>query len=239
MGILAIPLPERQGHRMALGPFSGNRQLLRTLLGATTGALIALAVSPLAGLVLAALAVVMTLVQVDGESLWDVSLDALRFQLRRIGATRGPGGAGLALQVRGDLLHDAEGGMWAAWELSPRPVFGRDPTELLEESRALLRLLPATTGEVFLVRVSEPWPRPPQDPPPAPKEQAVQRAYRDLQDELRRGRYRSRLFLLLPARVLVEPTAGPGAGPLHPPPSWSRVRGRELQRFTSTVAGPV
>ncbi len=238
MGDLAIPLPERQGHRMALGPFSGNRQMLRTLLAGTVGLLVAVAVSPLAGLLLAGVATALSLLQVDGESLWDLAVDALRFHLRRALLAREGDDGSLRLHARGDLIRDAGGGLWAAWELSPRPVFGRDPEELLQESRALLRLLPGTAGEVFLVRLAFPWPQPPVEPSPAPKEQAPYLAYRRLQEELRRGRYRTRLFLLLPARVLVEAAPGEGAGPVRPPPSWNRVRGRELQRVARAITGP-
>ncbi len=223
---------------MALGPFSGSRPMLRTLLSACLGLLIALAVSPLAGLLLAGVATALSLLQVEGESLWDLGSDALRFHLRRAFVTRDGNGPALSLRASGDMLHDAEGGLWAAWELPPRPVFGRDPEVLLEEARALLRLLPGTAGEAFLARVAFPWPEPPVTPPPEPKERAPFLAYRKLQEGLRRGRYQSRLFLILPARMLVEAASGEGAGTVHPPSSWTRVRGRELQGVARSLTGP-
>ncbi len=237
MGDLGILLPERQGHRMSLGPFPGSRALLRTLLSACAGLLVALALSPLAGLLLAGVATALSLLQVEGESLWDLVTDALRYHLRRVFVFREGDGPALSLRVRGDLLRDAEGSLWAAWELPPRPVFGKDPEGLLEEARALLRLLPGTAGDLFLVRLAVPWPDPPAGAPPAPSERAPFLSYRALQEELRHGRYQSRLFVLLPARVLMEGAPGETAGTVHPPPSWRRMRGRELQRVARRLAG--
>ena len=237
MGDLGIFLPERQGHRMSLGPFPGSRALLRALLSACVGLLVALTLSPLAGLLLAGVATALSLLQVEGESLWDLVSDLLRYHFRRATPFREGDRPALSLRVRGDLVHDAEGSLWAAWELEPRPVFGKDPEGLLEEARALLRLLPGTAGDLFLARLAVPWPDPPAGAPPAPPERAPYLSYRKLQEELRHGRYQSRLFLLLPARVLVERAPGETAGTVHPPPSWNRMRGRELQRMARRLAG--
>ncbi len=237
---LEVPLPERQGHRMLMGPFQGPTELLRALLGAGAGLLLALAVGPIEGLLLAAAFLGLNLVRWRDEPLWDLLRDALAYQLRQaLTSSRAPPAA---LGIDTDLLVDPEGGRWAAWEAPLLPVSGHDVRDLFAEAQRLLAALPAGWGEVFLARRAVPWTAVlPSGPPRPAAERLAWEGYRTLLRELTRNCYRHRLFVLVPARSLAPPKDPDGPAPFHPPAGFTRVRGAELRvvaRWDEPIVSP-
>jgi hypothetical protein len=237
---LEVPLPERQGHRMLVGPFQGPTELLRALLGAGAGLLLALAVGPVEGLLLAGAFLGLNLVRWRDEALWDLLRDALSYQLRQaLTSRRTPP---VALGVDTDLLVDPEGGRWAAWEAPLLPLSGHDAGDLFTEAKQLLAALPAGWGEVFLLRRAVPWTAVLPSRPPRPAgERLAWEGYRTLLRELTRNCYRHRLFVLVPARSLAPPTNSDGPAPFHPPAGWTRVRDADLgtvARWDGPIAPP-
>lgn len=232
---MMVPLPERLGRRMSLGPFEDPHDLLRFLLIASLGALVALRTGAIGWLPFGAVGALLTLVRIDEESLGDLLLRRIRFHLRprrrpvpsAPSAADGRPGARRAAGVR-----DLSGGTWEIWERAPSPVSGRDAGELFQEGKELLRAL-AGRGpvDVLLVRTGTPWDLRPYVPVtgalPA-RERAIRAGYAALLFASTRGRRRARLLLALRSRGPEEAQAEAGTPSPLEGIGWRRLRGAEL-----------
>lgn len=232
-----VALPERLGRRLSIGPFQDPRDLLRFLLFAAAGGLVALLVGAWAWLPFLLAGLVLTLPRVEEESLGVVVLRWVRFQVRARSRKGGPSRASPGrtgrLHLEETHLCDTLGRTWECWEATPFPISGRGPAELLQSATHLLQALGSQGGEWGLYRLPEPWCigayLPPFDPALAPRELALRRAYGELLREAVRGKHQVRLVLALAA-----PQGTAQAAQLEAL-GWARMRGGALRRAVGAL----
>lgn len=197
-----VALPERLGRRMSLGPFEDPRDLLRFLLCAALGVLVAAGWGLWGAVPFLLAGACLTLVRKDGEVLWVVADRRLRYLLRRrSGRLSFPPPWPPRGRVLGGRYFDVTGHPWELWEASPSAYSGRTGPSLLEEAGSLLRALASYEQEAILYRIPEAWDATPYLAPLRGKDPTLDmeaEGYRQLLREVTKGRMRSRLFLAVP-----------------------------------------
>lgn len=242
-----VPLPERLGRRMSIGPFEDPRDFLRCLLVVTAGALAALAWGILALLPFLALGGVLTLLRSNDESWWSLLTRRLRYETRPRSRLlpvlpRWPPRA----RVVGDTWYDLAGRGWEVWEGPCSPIYGRNEEALLAEARDLLREVARFEAELVLYRV--PFPCDLAGHLPASRgfsrpEEKLRQGYRSLLLAASRGKVRPRILLALPRNAGTpgrergtETTSGALEGLIGR--GWTRRTGAGLRDIMPEIAAP-
>lgn len=217
---LTIPLPERLGRRMSIGPFEDPRDFLRFLLVLSAGVAPALLLGAWAWTPFLLAALLLTLVRSEEESLWTHVGHRVGFFLRRRASTS---------DLRGSRRHEVAGPRpssrssspagaagWTLWEHDPSRITGRSSEELLQEALDLLRPLGNLPGEVCLARVPAPSdvrPFLPSRSSASSVESRLQEGYRRLLRDATEGRFQAKLVLALPDH---RTSHGPSSTDLDP-----------------------
>lgn len=185
-----VPVPERLGRRMTVGPFQTPKDILRFLLVGSLGLLFAVGFGLLAGLPFLVAALALVAIRWEEASLWDHGERWLAYIVRRHSSR-----SRLAASEEDSDTHT-----WGLWEGPPSPISGRSPEELYQEARRWLQAVAGHDGELLFVRESGPLnveallP-----PPPTVPERALWEGYARIVQETSRGLYRARLFLAVRA----------------------------------------